>query len=81
MTVFTINVKDPTRDHVRTWMEQRNYDFPVLWGERYHLESGVSAYPTTWVVDREGRIVFEVVGGTGHFSQEFGWRVESLSDE
>ena len=78
MVILTINAMDPTRDFVLKWMEQRNYEFTVLWGDGYYQEVGVMAFPTTWVVDREGNIAFEVMGGTIHFAQEFGWRVEAL---
>lgn len=59
-------------------MEDRGYHFPVLWGERFAVGAGVAAFPTTWVVDREGRIAFNVVGNMGPFAQEFGWRVEAV---
>ncbi len=62
-------------------MDDRGYDFPVLWGEKFAASVGVTAFPTTWVVDREGRIAFRVVGSAGPFAQEFGWRVEALLED
>ncbi len=59
-------------------METRGYDFPVLWNDGYYQEAGVRGFPTTWVVDREGRIAFSVLGPPEHFGQEYGWRVEVL---
>jgi hypothetical protein len=73
-----MNVNDPTRDHVRRWMEKRGYDFPVLWSDGYNRGAGVRAYPTTLVVDREGQVAFFVVGNTDRFAQEYGWRIEAL---
>lgn len=78
VVVLTVNAMDPTKEYLRKWLDQRGYDFPVLWAGGYTREVGVRGYPTTWVVDREGRIVFNVVGGTDHFAQEFGWRVDAL---
>jgi hypothetical protein len=59
-------------------MDQRGYDFTALWANGYARKAGVMGFPTTWVVDREGRIAFEVLGGTDHFDQEYGWRIEAL---
>ena len=61
-------------------MEKRGYELPVLWSDGYHNRAGVTAFPTTWVVDREGRIAFKEVGTATHFAQEMGWRVEALLD-
>jgi hypothetical protein len=81
VTVLTINANDPTRDHVKRWLETRGYDFPVLWSGGYHQDAGVTGFPTTWVVDRQGRLVFDVMGIPVHFGQEYGWRVEALLEE
>jgi hypothetical protein len=72
---------DPTKDFVKRWMEERGYEFPVLWSGSYHRKAKVRGYPTTWVVDREGNIAFEVLGGTDRFEQEYGWRVEAVLEE
>ena len=79
MAVLTVNTRDPNKFFVRRWMEQRGYDFPVLWGDGYYRQVGVMAFPTTLVVDREGKIAFKAIGGTEHFAQEFGWRIDAVS--
>jgi hypothetical protein len=61
-------------------MDDRGYDFPVLWNDNYTGEAGVRSYPTTWVVDREGRIVFDIPVEPGNFGQELRWRVEAVLD-
>ncbi len=38
---------------------------------------GVFAWPTTWFVDREGRIQFVQVGASNRLDEEFMWRVEA----
>jgi len=78
VAVLTINTLDPTRDHVRRWMEARGYDFPVLWGGDYALEVGVAPFPTTWVVDREGRIAFKAVGPDTRFTEKLEWWIAAL---
>jgi hypothetical protein len=39
---------------------------------------GVDAFPTTWFLDRSGRIVFAKRGWSESLAEEFGWRVEAL---
>ena len=78
MAVLTVNERDPTRDYVRSWLAERGYDFPVLWGDGYGRKAKVRGYPTTWVVDKDGTVAFTVIGGGERFAQEFGWRVEAL---
>ena len=78
--MLTINANDPTKDHVSNWMAERGYDFTVLWSDGYDRKAGVRGFPTTWVVDREGRVAFEVLGGTDHFDQEYGWRIAALAE-
>ncbi|TFH66614.1 MAG: TlpA family protein disulfide reductase [Gemmatimonadales bacterium] len=78
VVVFTINSKERSRETVKKWMEDRGYHFPVLWGDKFAESAGVTAFPTTWVVDREGRIAFIEIGSSGFFAQEFGWRVDAV---
>ena len=79
MAILTINANDPTKEYVRKWLEERGYDFPVLWSGGYHRDVGVRGFPTTWVVDPQGRIAFEILGGADRFEQEYGWMVEALA--
>lgn len=79
MVVLTINSKDGTKEQVKSWMNARGYTFPVLWDDGYVRRAGVQGFPTTWVVDQQGRIAFDWVGGdAGRFSQELGWRVDAV---
>jgi hypothetical protein len=79
VAVLTINSRDGTPNQVQMWMEARGYEFPVLWDDGYVRRAGVRGFPTTWVVDQEGRIAFEWVGGDANrFAQELTWRVEAV---
>lgn len=62
-------------------MEKRGYDFTVLWSAGYNRKVNVRGFPTTWVVDREGNIAFEILGGGDRFGQEYGWRIEALLND
>lgn len=77
VVVLTIN-NDTNPDIVAPWMEEKEYDFDVLLDDGYVTEVGVHAFPTTWFVDRDGRIAFIKEGWSESLAQEFGWRVEAL---
>jgi DsbE subfamily thiol:disulfide oxidoreductase len=49
---------------VAPWIEQRGFTFPVLLDERGQVgaDLGITGYPETFVVDRQGRIVHHHVG-------------------
>ena len=53
------------------------FDFTVLVDDGYVSKAGVFAWPTTWFVDREGRIQFVQVGASNRLDEEFMWRVEA----
>jgi hypothetical protein len=50
----------------------------VLIDDGYLAKAGVFAFPTTWFLDREGRIAFDVEGWTKELVEEFSWRIEAL---
>ncbi|MFC1660127.1 redoxin domain-containing protein [Gemmatimonadota bacterium] len=76
--VLTIAANDPNQEHVRAWMAERSYDYPVLWDGGYAKEAGVRGYPTTWFVDPTGNIAFTKIGTTWRLVEEWGWMVEGL---
>lgn len=77
---LTINNDQNLRD-LREWLGQRRYDIPVLVDAGYAGRVGVNAFPTTWFVDRTGRIAFVKRGWSEALAEEFGWRVEMLKAE
>jgi tetratricopeptide (TPR) repeat protein len=78
--VVTIN-NDTNPDTVRPWIEEQGYTFPVLYDDGYVAEGArVASFPTTWFLDREGRVVFHS-GYSDHLIEEFSWRIEALRDE
>ncbi|MGA2384586.1 MAG: redoxin domain-containing protein [Gemmatimonadales bacterium] len=78
--LLTIN-NDPDLTALREWMQRHQYDLPVLVDAGYAGRAGVQAYPTTWFVDRAGRIAFSKAGWSEELAEEFGWRVEILKAE
>jgi len=74
---LTIN-NDDDPDEVREWMNEREFDFAVLLDDGYNDRAGIRGYPTTWFIDRHGRIAFSKLGWSEALTEEFGWRVEAL---
>ncbi len=77
---LTINNDQDLRE-LREWMERRRYNLPVLVDSGYARRANVDLYPTTWFLDRAGRIAFVKAGWSEELAEEFGWRVEILRAE
>ena len=68
-----------TLDAVKKFMAEKKYSFPVLREEGDYVEhAGVTGFPTTWFVDRDGKEVFSKSGASRRLLDEFSWRVESM---
>jgi len=72
---------DPDLAALKEWLQRHQYDMPVLVDAGYGGRAGVQAYPTTWFLDRSGRIAFVKVGWSEELAEEFGWRVDVLKAE
>lgn len=87
--VLAVSVDDPVggktvRSMVRQFVDEYGLSFPVLLdpgGERVELVYGVPALPTTFLIDRDGRIRQRVVGGAEWDSAPYSRMVEQLLDE
>jgi thiol-disulfide isomerase/thioredoxin len=77
--VVTID-NDRDVDELRAWLKQRGYDFPVLIDDGY-VAQHVRIWPTTFFVDRHGRIASVKTGWSEALVEEFGWRIEILRRE
>jgi hypothetical protein len=80
VVILTIN-NDQDVSSVRKWMAEQKYDFHVLLDDGFVRKNSIQAFPTTWFLDRNGRIAYEKEGWTGKLLQEFSWRVEELKAE
>jgi thiol-disulfide isomerase/thioredoxin len=76
VAVVTIN-NDQDADRPRKWMVTKKYEFPVLLDDGY-VDKNVKVFPTTWFIDKQGHIAFEVLGATEKLVEEFSWRIEAL---
>jgi thiol-disulfide isomerase/thioredoxin len=78
VAIATINV-DENDALVKRWMAANHIDVPVIVGTKeLATRAGVLGYPTTWFLDRQGRIAFVKLGGTKRLEQEFSWRIAAL---
>ena len=71
---------DRTNDVIEDYLAKNDFDFTVLVDDGYVGRAGVSAWPTTWFVDREGYIQFVKIGTALKLDEEFAWRVEALRE-
>lgn len=69
---------DTNVEMVQTWMKRSGYAFSVLMDDGYMKSAGVTQVPTTWFVDRTGRIAFRHHGLRKDLEREFSMRVEIL---
>lgn len=79
--VFLTIDNDADVEMVRTWMAEKKFNFPVLVDSGFVRGANVNAFPTTWFIDREGRIAFTHVGASDVVFEEFVWRVELLKED
>jgi thiol-disulfide isomerase/thioredoxin len=78
VAILTIDTNDDPAK-VRRWMSEQRYEFPVLLDAAdYAKGAGIRTYPTTWFLDRRGRLAFEKIGFSYKLAEEFAWRVDAL---
>jgi Tfp pilus assembly protein PilF/thiol-disulfide isomerase/thioredoxin len=80
VAILTIN-NDSDVSNVRRWMAEQKYDFDVLLDDGFVRKNKIEAFPTTWFLDRNGRIAYDHKGWTQKLLEEFSWRVEELKAE
>ncbi|MFP5245851.1 MAG: redoxin domain-containing protein [Thermoanaerobaculia bacterium] len=80
VAILTIN-NDGDAENVRKWMAKQKYDFHVLLDDGFVEKNKIHGFPTTWFLDKSGRIAFEKRGWTKELLEEFSWRVEALKGQ
>jgi hypothetical protein len=78
VALITIVCDEPSPEHVLDWMSARGYDFPVLWDDGYSDRAEILGTPENWVLDRQGRMVFNFYDVPGGWAQEVQWMVEAV---
>lgn len=63
---------------IKKFMTGKKYDFPVLLSGDYFSAVPVNIFPTTWFVDKQGKIAYTKTGYSKNLLEEFDWRIEEL---
>lgn len=79
VVILTIN-NDEDANLLKNFMTAKKYDFTVLRDEKYLDSVGINAFPTTWFIDRDGKIAYVKIGMSDKLTEEFGWRIEELKN-
>jgi tetratricopeptide (TPR) repeat protein len=80
VAILTIN-NDADSETVKKFMTDKKYDFAVLRDEKYLETVDINVFPTTWFIDRDGKVSFIKVGANDKLLEEFGWRIEELKKQ
>ncbi|MDC0723430.1 TlpA disulfide reductase family protein [Nannocystis bainbridge] len=77
VVVLSVHAID-SAEEVRTWLAAHPQRFGVAMSDGYCERAGLNSFPTTWFLDREGRIAYESGGAGADLELEFAWRVEGM---
>jgi len=68
--VVSIVVKSGSDEEIKQWMSERNYNFKVVNDENGFLSNAaqISAFPTTFIYDKDKKLIFSDVGYSSTFS-------------
>lgn len=78
--ILTIN-NDGNTQMVQQFMRQNRYNFPVLLENGYNNRVGIRNYPTTWFIDKQGRLAYIKRSYTKELFEEFSWRIDDLKND
>ncbi len=64
--VITIAVDSGTQDEIQSYLQEHNLSFKVIddFGKHYASKYNISAYPTTFIYDKNRNLLFSEVGYT-----------------
>jgi thiol-disulfide isomerase/thioredoxin len=75
---LTINsLEDATL--VRKFVVDKKFNLPLLLSENYTVANSVNSLPTTWFIDKQGKIAYSKSGySSAGIFEEFSWRIDEL---
>jgi thiol-disulfide isomerase/thioredoxin len=76
--VAILTIAEDDLKNVQKFMTEKKYDFPVMMGENYFAQVGINVFPTTWFIDKTGKISYIKISSSPKLLEEFSWRIESL---
>src|ERR1043166_4906554 len=77
VAILTIS-NDKSFEELKVWMTKRKLTIPTLFDDGYVTRVGITGWPTTWFIDKSGRVQFIAVGNSGALVEEWSWRLEAL---
>jgi thiol-disulfide isomerase/thioredoxin len=77
VSVLTIDTDQDVKT-VEKFMAEKKFSLPVLLDDGFVHRAGIDVFPTTWFLDRQGRIAFNVTGWSEKLVDEYAWRIEAL---
>jgi thiol-disulfide isomerase/thioredoxin len=78
---MTLDEPETSNQTVQDFMDKHKYTFPVLRAFEYGRQKcGVYAIPETWFIDRDGKRVFQGIGGGDQLLEEFTWRIDAMRE-
>ena len=80
VAILTIN-NDADLATIKKFMINKKYDFAVLRDENYLQTVNINVFPTTWFIDREGKISYIKIAATENLLWGFSWRIEDLRNQ
>jgi thiol-disulfide isomerase/thioredoxin len=64
---------------VRKFVVDKKFNLPLLLSENYTAANGVTSLPTTWFIDKQGKIAYSKTGySSAGIFEEFSWRIDEL---
>ena len=80
VSIITINRLEDVKT-IKDFMTKEKYDFEVIMSQNYLESANINVFPTTWFVNKEGKIIYTQLGYSKNLTEEFEWRIEALIDE
>ncbi len=64
---------------VKKFVADKKFVLPLLLSENYTVNNAVFSLPTTWFIDKQGKIAYSKSGySSAGIFEEFGWRIDEL---
>ncbi|MHB1096232.1 MAG: TlpA disulfide reductase family protein [Gemmatimonadaceae bacterium] len=76
VAIVTI-AKDALAD-VQAWMAAKRYTIPTLLDAGYSARALIPVWPTTWVLDRDGRLRYRLRSTPEQLVEEWSWVIEAM---
>jgi hypothetical protein len=77
VAIVSIDTYDPP-GQLKHWLEKNPHDMRIVLDDGYADRNGLSTFPTTWLLDRGGRLQYRFTGDSENLVEEHSWLIEEL---